>query len=88
MDFKGGNRSGIPSGTPLQGLGNTSLTPSNLPVLTLCGEIYGVENPQACDTYKDINAHLPQENIHILENKIWGWTKGGSFELERERDKK
>ena len=20
-------------------------------------------------------------------NKIWGWTKGGSFELERERDK-
>ena len=19
--------------------------------------------------------------------KIWGWTKGGSFELERERDK-
>ena len=23
----------------------------------------------------------------ISTNKIWGWTKGGSFELERERDK-
>ena len=23
----------------------------------------------------------------ISSNKIWGWTTGGSFELERERDK-
>ena len=23
----------------------------------------------------------------IPKNKIWGWTNGGSFELERERDK-
>ena len=23
----------------------------------------------------------------IPTNKIWGWTKGGFFELERERDK-
>ncbi len=34
--------------------------------------------------YKQINLSFSND---YAENKIWGWTKGGIFELQRERDK-